>query len=336
MEQTTKGRRSASIPRQQGVNIADSALAVVVRGRSDSITSTVSLVEAPETSGEAICDPLQRFCEQYGEVAGYLRERDLNPPHPRVNHAWVAAGMVEKFGFYQPCMSFVQDRAAAIEEYEEECRREKEAEAVIQAFSREQEKENRRQVEATLADPESGLAIMRPAHILDPQPPSKMPTKDDVVAAYEKARDAAGTQVLALSRGYKAAQDIIASGVHSSMSARRGRRLMRKAERREKKEMLEDYLAAVKEQDPQATDMIDADGLENDSERETEDEGWLEVKTKADSKIATPNPERAGTADVELPQPFEDVEGSFAVDNGKTLVKQSSMRKLFEMVSGNS
>jgi hypothetical protein len=51
-------------------------------------------------------------------VAGLLREREIQDPHPRWDHAWIAARLVNKVGLYSPCVSFEQDYATAVAEWE--------------------------------------------------------------------------------------------------------------------------------------------------------------------------------------------------------------------------
>lgn len=279
-----------------------------------SMESFVSISAEPEvidTQPPAV-DPIERFRAQYGDVAGLLRERDMYDPHPSLNHAWVAARLVSRYGLYEPCVSFEVDYANAVAEWEAQDRAVKDAEERERAATRAWDLRTQAHVEMWKACPWDGIHYIDP-----PRPKAWAESARDAEELATKASLAIAERFLAIERGRRAAAGIIAAfhkpGCDTSP---RGKRLFQQAlvrdREREQEYMMADYLA------------------------ESEDENGM--NTPALTRSTTPEEKEMifnPWAD-ELPDPecFEGVEGTFNVENGAPMVKRGSFARLLEYVTG--
>ena len=320
----------------QEVNITDDIPVPASRVRADSLASEASILDTPTPEGDNTQgNPIERFRAQYGEVAAYLREHDMEDPYPRSDHAWIAAGVVDKLGFYEPCMSFTQDRANAVARHEEKLRTEKE-EAEYQELLGAVSQQRREEAIATaLADPNSGIHyLLEYAH---GEPAVNPMSKEDLVQAGIDASNKVSYQALAVGRGYKAAQDILANGLMKTMSERRGKRLLKQAEKRDRRAMLRDYFSEAEASDPRAT-LVKPEDLVSSAQLGTIEEEWEELDSTrvwASAKGGSKTEQPGDAAETSSMFSFADMEGSYAVDNGKPMVKQGSVKKLFKMVTGH-
>lgn len=276
--------------------------------------SIVSISAEPEViaAQPPAVDPIERFRTQYGDVAGLLRERDMYDPHPSLNHAWVAARLVNRHGLYEPCVSFEVDYANAVAEWEAQDRAAKEAEERDRAAARAWDLRTQAHVEMWKACPWDGIHFIDP-----PKPRSWTESAKEAEEIATKASLAIAERLLALERGRRAAAGIIAA-FHkpSNDTSPRGRRLFQRALSRDKmeaqKRMLNDYVAGWE----------DEDGL----------------NTPALTRSTTPEEQEAifNPWSEELPDPeyFEGIEGTFDVKNGAPVVKRGSFARLLAYVTG--
>jgi hypothetical protein len=154
-----------------------------------------------------------------------------------------------------------------------------------------------------------------------------------------EAATAIGYHLLSVTRGYKAAQDIVAFSFDRGVSAYRGKRLFQKSQRKMKRQMMKDY---VKEsRDVEAEDLVSSELIDDweSSAAEEDEDGWNDVlKTGAavgpneKPKPAAFSAVAAGTCSMEA---FVDMEGSYMVENGHPMVKRGSMKALYSMIIGS-
>lgn len=279
-----------------------------------SMQSLFSISAEPEVidSQPPVTDPIERFRTQYGDVAGLLRERDMYDPHPSLNHAWVAARLVNRYGLYEPCVSFEVDYANAVAEWEAQDRIAKEAEERKRAAAREWDLRTQAHVEMWKACPWDGIHYIDP-----PKPKTWAESAKDAEELATKASLAIAERFLAIERGRRAASGIIAA-YHkpSNDTSPRGRRLFQEAlvrdTLRERDAMMVDYLADSEDEDGFSTPRLTRSTTPE--EREAIFNPWAE----------------------ELPDPecFEGIEGTFNVENGAPMVKRGSFARLLAYVTG--
>jgi hypothetical protein len=260
--------------------------------------------------------PIERFRLQYGNVAGILRERPLYDPHPWKDHAWIAARLVNVFGLYCPCVNFEQDYAAAVAEWEtmnlpmrgeQEGRRARHVQSVEQRA---------RSLDKALRDPSIDVRNIPEYSLRQGKETVKnhQGRSDSVMETAGKFVYSSAELSLALKHGTDASRKIIKYRIgENSNKHARGKQLHEKEVKRAEAQMLEDYQVQIAK--AQEQDGLDTDWSLIPKDKESDDE------------------EEQEPSDAAQLEPMTEVEGTYAVENGKPMVKVSSAKKLINMLS---